>query len=172
MSDPVPPRGGHYPPPMGSQSSGQPAPGHPAVAGPQSPPGQELPGQPRQVPPLTHVQTLSTARKFGIAGALGAAITAMVIIGVFFGDKAEEAKIGDCVTLHGKVPTEAANKIDAEAEVVDCSSSEAAYTVVGRVNNETGTDTKSCDKYFTDEAADYAIYSGSNHYVLCLKVTA
>jgi hypothetical protein len=75
------------------------------------------------------------------------------------------------VAAQGKVPTEEGKTSEADAKVVDCTSKDAAYTVVGRVNGETNTNSKSCDQYFTDEKADYFVYSSTtgDGYLLCLQ---
>jgi hypothetical protein len=105
-------------------------------------------------------------------------VVVIIGVGIRFGlssainpDKAKQAKVGDCVAAQGKVPTEEGKTTEADAKVVDCTSSDAAYTVVGRVNGETDTNSKSCDKFFTDEKADYFVYSSTtgSGYLLCLQ---
>lgn len=101
--------------------------------------------------------------------ALVVAIIGLVVKEAFFGDKAKDAAVGDCIKSSKDVKAD--QDTDVQAEVVDCASADAAFTVVGRINGETGTDSKSCDKYFTKEGVNYAILSSkdtSGGYLLCL----
>jgi hypothetical protein len=116
--------------------------------------------------------------KSRILSILGVVVVGLVILvvkiglgGVLHPDKAKSAKVGDCVQALGKVPTQEGKTSDAEAKVVDCSSSAATHSVVGRVEGESSTESKSCDKYFTDEKAEYFVYASSTGkgYLLCLK---
>jgi len=101
--------------------------------------------------------------------ALVVGIIGVVVKQAFFGDKAKDAAVGDCIKSSKEVKTD--EETDANAEVVDCSSADAAFTVLGRVNGETSTKSSSCDKYFTKEDVEYAIYSSpaSGGYLLCLE---
>ena len=186
-------------PAPGQQSPGQPAPGQPIPGqpvygqpvygqpGPGQPfPGQQGPGFPPPPPgqegfgqfPAEQPKKSGKARLLGIAGAI---VVIVIVIGLKVGlaslfneDKAEEAKVGDCVAAQGDVPKEEGKTTEADAAIVDCGSSKAKYTVVGRVEGETDTASKSCDKYFTDEKADYYVYSSSSGdgYLLCLQAKA
>jgi hypothetical protein len=118
-------------------------------------------------------------KKSGKARALsiiGVIVVLIVVAAIRFGfsnseDKAKEAKVGDCVQAQGKVPTQDGKTTQTGAKVVDCTSADAAYTVVGRIDGETDTNSKSCDKFFTDEKADYFVYSSTSGtgYLLCLQ---
>jgi len=121
------------------------------------------------------------AKKSGrgrLIGIVGAVVVVLVVLGLRFGlssalskDKAQEAKVGDCVAAQGDVPSQDGKSTSAGAEVVDCASTKAKFTVVGRVEGETDTNSKSCDKYFTDAKADYFVYSSSSGggFLLCLQ---
>jgi len=182
VSNPVPPPGGAYPPPPAQGQPGfPPAPGQPGPQGQAFPPAPGQPGQPGAEPAQFSQFPTEAPKKSGKARLLSIlGVIVVVIIGaaIKFGigsalnqDKAKEAKVGDCVAAQGKVPTEEGKTSEAEAKVVDCTSKDAAYTVVGRVNGETDTNSKSCDQYFTDEKADYFVYSSTtgDGYLLCLQ---
>ncbi|MFI6075840.1 hypothetical protein ACIA5C_30240 [Actinoplanes sp. NPDC051343] len=182
MSNPVPPPGGAYPPPPAQGQPGfSPAPGQPAPQGQAYPPAPGQPGQPGAEPaqfgqfPTEKPKKSMKGRLLSILG-----VVVLVIVGIavkagigsaLHPDKAKEAKVGDCVAAQGKVPTEEGKTSEADAKVVDCTSTDAAYSVVGRVNGESNTNSKSCDQYFTDEKADYFVYSSTSGsgYLLCLK---
>lgn len=99
------------------------------------------------------------------------AIVGYVVKDALFGDKAKNAAVGDCIAAPKNVAV--GKETDADAEVVDCTSTKAAYTVKGRVNGETSTSSKSCDQYFKEEE-EFAIYSSSadGGYLLCLAPKA
>jgi hypothetical protein len=191
VSNPVPPPGGAYPPPPAQGQPGfppapgqfPPAPGQPGPEGQAYPPapGQPVPGQPGGEPgqfaqfPNEKPKKSAKARVLSI---LGVIVVVIIVAAIKFGigsalnkDEAKQAKVGDCVAAQGKVPTEEGKTSEAEAKVVDCTSNDAAYSVVGRVNGETDTNSKSCDQYFTDEKADYFVYSSTSGdgYLLCLQ---
>jgi hypothetical protein len=98
--------------------------------------------------------------------ALAVAVIGVVVKQTLFGDKAKDAAVGDCIAA-SKVKDE---KTDPKAKVVDCTSTDAAYTVVARVNGETDVNSKSCDKYFK-EGEQLAVYASDadGGYLLCLK---
>jgi hypothetical protein len=188
---PPPPDQGGFPPPANQgfgaaptgQQPGQPFPGQqttqpfPGQQGTQ--PGQPFPGQPQQgfgdaPPPYTPVPQ----KKRGVGSILlriGAAIVAIIVVfvikDVFFGDKAKDAAVGDCVAASKQVKAD--KETDAQAKVVDCTSKDAAYTVVGRVDGESDVNSKSCDQYFTKEGSQYFVYASSSDsggdYLLCLE---
>lgn len=196
MSNPVPPPGGAYPPPPAQGQPGYPAQGQPGYPAQGGVPGQPVPGQPAAPgagypppPPLdgqppqfgafpTEQKKSRKGRKiFGSIGGIVIAIIIAIVVSVGHKslndvtDKAKEAKAGDCVKAQGDVPKEDGKTTDAEAAVVDCTSSDAAYKVLGRVPGETDTNSKSCDKYFTDQKSDYFVYSSTTNggYLLCLQ---
>jgi hypothetical protein len=152
----------------GYPAQGQPAPGFPPPP-PIGPPGAAQFGQfPTEKPKRS-----GKARALSIIGVIVAVI---IVAAIRFGfssdqDKAKQAKVGDCVAAQGKVPTQEGKTTQADAEIVDCTSAKAAYTVVGRIDGETDTNSKSCDKFFTDQKADYFVYSSTSDsgYLLCLQ---
>jgi hypothetical protein len=98
-------------------------------------------------------------------------IVGTVVKQTIFGDKAKDAAVGDCIASSKKVT--GTESTEAEAKVVDCGSADAAFSVVGRVNGETDTNSKSCDKFFK-ENEQFFVYSStaSGGYLLCLKPKA
>lgn len=105
--------------------------------------------------------------KFGVAKGISEA---------FFGDKAADAKVGDCIA---EMPSVAVGEQkDADAKIVPCTSGDAAYTVVGRVNDQTeaqAQQAKGCEQYFK-EGEEFSVYSsiprGGKGYLLCLRAKA
>lgn len=83
-------------------------------------------------------------------------------------DQTADAKVGDCINP-GAVA--GGKEQAADAKMAKCGSADAAYSVVGRVENDTNTESKACDKYFTEEKVEYAVYASEsgNGYLLCLK---
>jgi hypothetical protein len=167
----------------GQPYQGQPYPGQPGQPGQ----GQPYPGQPGYPPPADGQQPppawgeVPTEKKkkggFGkIALRIVAALVVVVIIFIVkatvFGDKAKDAKAGDCIASDKAVKANDTTKTG--AKVVDCSSSDAKFTVVARVDGETDVNSKSCDKYFKENEEFYVFSSsdGSTGYLLCLKPKA
>ena len=114
-------------------------------------------------------------KKRGLGKRIGGIVVALVVGLGLFGvksylnrDETAQAKVGDCIAT----PAVTSDKEqEADAQVAACGSADAAYSVVGRVENDTDTDSKACDQYFTEEKAEYAVYAstGGNGYLLCLK---
>jgi hypothetical protein len=111
----------------------------------------------------------------GIAKRLGGIAVAIVIALGWFGvksylnrDQTADAKVGDCIATDTAV---ADTEKEADAKMATCGSADAAYSVVGRVENDSDTDSKACDRYFTEEKVEYAIVSSitGSGYLLCLK---
>ena len=102
-----------------------------------------------------------------------AAILAVILAatGAFGGDKTKDAAIGDCLASSTEVAVD--QQKDAQAEIVDCGASEAAYTVVGRIEGGTAANNAQCQKYFK-EGERYFAYSstGGDGYLLCLRARA
>ncbi|MCA2215657.1 LppU/SCO3897 family protein [Jidongwangia harbinensis] len=100
----------------------------------------------------------------GLAVLVGLGVFA--VKSVLFGDKSRNAVVGDCVATG-----EALGRTD--AEVVDCASDEARFTVVGRVNGADGSDSAACEGYF-QPAEQFFVYSSdaAGGYLLCLRPTA
>ena len=174
-------------PVSGQPVSGQPVSGQPVSGQPF--PGQAFPGQPGFPPPPTGqggfapfpTEQKKKSGKARMLSILGGIVVVLIALGLRFGlaglfdkDEAKQAKVGDCVAAQGDVPKDDGKTTEADAAVVDCTSSKAKFTVVGRVEGETDTASKSCDKYFTDEKADYFVYSSTsgNGYLLCLQAKA
>jgi hypothetical protein len=159
-----PPHGGQPygtpPPPYGSQPYGAPPPPAPPYGAP--PPEQygALPPEPKR------------RRRGGrLALRLLASLVVIVVILVgrnfVFGDRAEDAAVGDCIASSADVKID--EETEARAEVVDCDSAEAAFTVVGRIEGESSTKSTSCEKYFKDNEEYYVYGSVRGNYLLCLS---
>ncbi|MET8148973.1 hypothetical protein ACIBSW_32985 [Actinoplanes sp. NPDC049668] len=178
MSNPVaspPPAGDGFPPPV-SEGAGAPVPnqpfGAPAEGQPVGDPAQQGFGTPATFP-VEPEKKKSTAANLAlrIVGIIVVAVIIFVGKTYLFGDKAKDAAVGDCVASSQDVKVD--EETEAQAEVVDCASKEAAFTVVGRVEGETNTDSKSCEKYFK-ENEEYYVYSSTagGGYLLCLRPKA
>lgn len=142
------------------------------------PPQQPPAGAP--VPP--EPEKKSTGKK--VLGIVAIIVVALVVGGLKFGlrswldrDKTAEAKVGDCVAKLPEVGT-GEQKEAPEAKVVDCTSTDAAYKVAGRVENQTEASAKTnddCRQYVKDDG-DYYVYSsiksGGTGYLLCLTPKA
>ncbi|MEU7907860.1 hypothetical protein [Actinoplanes sp. NPDC049118] len=187
MSNPVaspPPAGDGFPPPVNEVGSA-PAPSQPYGAPPAG--GQPL-GDPAQqgfgsVPqqgfgtpatfPVEPAKKKSAAANLALRIVGGIVVFVIIVVGKYyvFGDKAKDAAAGDCVASSEKVKVD--EETEARAEVVDCASKDAAYVVVGRVNGESDTKSKSCEKYFK-ENEEYYVYSSTadGGYLLCLRPKA
>jgi len=172
VSNPVPPPGSVPPP---AAQPGQPVP----PPSDQSAPGHQPPADGQQFFELP-AETKKKSAKARILSILGTVVVIVLVLGVKFGlrsffdkDEAKEAKVGDCVTAQGDVPTQDGKETETEAALIDCSSPKATFTVIGRVEGETSTSSKSCDKYFTDEKGSYFVYAASgglgSGYLLCLQ---
>ena len=185
MSNPVappPPAGDGFPPPADQGFGNAPAQGQPYGAPPadgQSVPGQPGPGGPAQegfgspAPAPAEPKKKSAVGRviLRILGAIVVFVIVLVVKDQFFGDKAKDAAVGDCVASSEDVKVN--EETEANAKVVDCGSADAAFTVVGRVAGETDTKSKSCEKFFK-ENEEYYVY-GSNAgggYLLCLRPKA
>jgi hypothetical protein len=84
---------------------------------------------------------------------------------------AQEAKAGDCIKSDKDVSQKETTRTG--AEVVECSSADAAFTVVARVDGESSVESKSCDKYFKENEEFYVYGSASSGgYLLCLRPKA
>jgi hypothetical protein len=164
VSNPVAP-----PPPPANQGLGD------APAQPDSPPpapqqglgdAPATPAPPVFQHPLKKRTVGQTVLRIGIAVVV--LIVGLVVRDAFFGDKAKDAAAGDCVASSKKVS--GTDSTEAEAKVVDCGSADAAFTVVGRVDGVTDTNSTACDKYFKENEQFY-VYSStaSGGYLLCLR---
>ncbi|GAA3336824.1 hypothetical protein GCM10020358_10830 [Amorphoplanes nipponensis] len=194
MSNPVappPPAGDGFPPPANQGFGSAPAPGQPYGAPPAegqpygAPPvaGQPGPGQPygdpaqqgfgspAAFPPEPKKKSAVGRLVLRIVGAIVVFVIVLVVKDAFFGDKAKDAAVGDCVASSEDVKVD--EETEANAKVVDCGSADAAFTVVGRVEGESDTKSKSCEKFFK-ENEEYYVYSSTagKGYLLCLRPKA
>ncbi|MEV0725077.1 hypothetical protein AB0I37_20130 [Micromonospora purpureochromogenes] len=106
--------------------------------------------------------------KFGLGTAIGSFLNS---------DETAEAKAGDCIAeLPAVTGTE--ERSVSSAEVVKCTSAEAVYTVVGRVEDQTEAQARSgqaCEQYIKPGENGYVFYNiapGGKGYLLCLTRTA
>jgi hypothetical protein len=152
-------------------------PGEPADEGvPASVPGEPadegVPGQqgtPAGVP--AEPEDKGDARKaLAVAGlaVVFLLIAVVVIAGLFFGDEAADAAVGDCIASTEEIRVFA--KTEASAKVVDCKSADAAFTVVGRVEGESDTESMSCQQYFKQDE-QYFVYASKagKGFLLCMR---
>lgn len=171
MTKPVEP-----PPPPGAAEPPQPAPAPPAPSA--------APAAPSDTGRLDSGRwdsiwrgIVGTLRRRRGAGRRAGNIAAAVVIGLgIFGvkwlnrDQGQDAKVGDCLSADaGTVP--AGQEKQAVATVVSCTSADAAYAVVGRVEHDTSTSSKACSAYFTEDTAEYAVFAikAGQGYLLCLR---
>jgi hypothetical protein len=107
----------------------------------------------------------------GIRVAIGGGLDALG-----FGDNTAEAQAGDCIA-DLEAPPEGETVEASGARVVDCSSADAKFRVVGRVENKTEAefnadnagDLKICaDAGFEAEAEFWSGREGGSGYILCL----
>ncbi|MGW5557396.1 LppU/SCO3897 family protein [Micromonospora sp. NPDC003944] len=170
----------------------------PQPAVPQQPSGEQKPTaetpQAAETPQPADTQAAETpqpaepkAEKSGatkVLGIVGAILAIVVIAGLKFGvasaignffnkDETADAKTGDCIAKLPEVTGTEQEEVDG-AKVVECTSTEAAYTVVGRVDGQSEAQAKAdttCTQYFKEGEEGY-IYSsiepGKTGYVLCL----
>ncbi|MEO3774823.1 hypothetical protein [Micromonospora sp. B9E7] len=106
--------------------------------------------------------------KFGVAAAIG---------NYFNKDETADAKTGDCIAELPEVTGTKQEKADG-AKVVSCTSTDAAYTVVGRVEDQSEAQARAgtaCDQYLKEGEEGYVFSSikpGKTGYVLCLTKKA
>jgi hypothetical protein len=104
-------------------------------------------------------------------------VLALVVVGVARfallgdGDRAQDAKTGDCIASDEEVA--AGGNTKTGAKIVDCGSPDARFTVVARVNGETDVESKSCDNLFKPDEHFYRYASDAGGgYLLCLRPKA
>lgn len=108
------------------------------------------------------------ALKFGVASAIGNLLNP---------DETAEAKAGDCIAELPEV-TGTQEKSVSDAKVVTCTSTEAVYNVVGRVEEQTEAQAKTgkaCEQYIKEGEDGYVFYNiapGGKGYLLCLTKKA
>jgi hypothetical protein len=179
---PGPPPGspGQYGPPQGQFGSGpqgqygppqgQFGPGPQGQFGPAGPQGQvgTAPGYPPQPAPKKR------GRARIIVGVVALVVVAGVVIAGVISSRSNpsNAKVGDC--LKGSEVTSTAAQDAGDVKIVDCTSADAKFKVVGKVDNKTKaqftTDDTICQPY-VQAGATTALWggkSGSTGFVLCL----
>lgn len=111
----------------------------------------------------------------GILGGLLVIVVIGVLKGGFgsmlAGDPTGDAKAGDCLAIKSDMG-ETASRV--EAELTGCSSADAKYTVLGRVDGVKDVQSKACDQTFDAKLEEgeegYVIASEEGKgYLLCLK---
>lgn len=119
---------------------------------------------------------------------MGAVVAFLVIAGLKFGvgsaignflnkDETADAKVGDCIAELPEVTGTEQEKVDG-AKVVKCTSTDAVYNVVGRVDGQTEAQARSgeaCEQYIKEDQDGYVFYSiepGKKGYLLCLTKKA
>ncbi|MEU4550901.1 hypothetical protein EV382_6006 [Micromonospora violae] len=117
-------------------------------------------------------------------GVVGAILAVVVIAGLKFGvasaignyfnkDETADAKAGDCIAELPEVSGAEQEEVDG-AKVVECTSTEAAFNVVGRVDGQSEAQAKAdttCTQFFKEDEEGYifsSIEPGKTGYVLCL----
>jgi hypothetical protein len=137
-------------------------------------------------PPVEPKAEKSGARK--ALGVVGAIVVFVVIAGLKFGlattignflnkDETADAKAGDCIAELPEVTGTKEEEAN-DAKVVECTSTDAAYNVVGRIDGQTEAQAKSgdaCNSYLKEGEEGYLFYSvepGKTGYLLCLTKKA
>ncbi|GID26584.1 LppU/SCO3897 family protein [Paractinoplanes brasiliensis] len=107
-----------------------------------------------------------------VVAGLVVAAAVYALSGLFLGgDGARDAKAGDCIASDKKVEDEGTTETG--ADLVDCSSAEARFSVVARVDGENSTQSDSCNKFFQEKEEFYVYASRDDEgYLLCLKPRA
>jgi len=189
VAPPPPSSGDGFPPPANQGFGNAPTPGQPYGAQPGQPygaqpgdgqpygappaggdPAQQGFGSPAAFPPEPKKKSVVGRTILRVVGAIVVFVVILVVKDQFFGDKAKNAAVGDCIASSEEVKTD--EETEAQAKVVECGSKDAAFTVVGRVEGESSTSSKSCDKFFK-ENEQFAIYGSKagGGYILCLRPT-
>ncbi|MEV4276977.1 DUF3824 domain-containing protein [Actinoplanes xinjiangensis] len=173
---PPPYSGGQFPPPNAG-APGFPPPNAGAPGFP--PPNAGAPGFPPPAPfPGTEGKPKSkVGRK--ILGVLGAVVVGVIFVLIKAGigdalseDPTKDAKAGDCLGISQEVK-ETTTEVD--AKIVDCTASDAKYTVLGRVEGIKDENSTACDDIINTglkEGETGAVIASQEDkgYLLCLKV--
>ncbi|MCX5069294.1 hypothetical protein OOJ91_25950 [Micromonospora lupini] len=156
-------------------------------AAPQQP-AVETPAQPAvETPPPAEPEAKSSGGKKAL-GIIGAIVVFLVVAGLKFGlgaaignflnkDETADAKAGDCIAELPEIKGDKEEEVDG-AKVVECTSTDAAYSVVGRIDGQTEAQAKAettCNEFFKEDQEGYVFYSiesGKKGYVLCLTKKA
>jgi hypothetical protein len=170
----------------GQPQYGQPAPGQPPYGqfgpagqgqfGPGQPPqGQFGPAGPGAYPPpgayQPPVRKKSSAPRIVILSIVGVLLIVGVIVGVISSRSSpDRAKVGDC--LKGSSITSTTAQDASDVKIVACTSSDAKYKVVGKLDNKSKTEFEVSQNPCTDfKDATSALWGqtkGENGYILCL----
>ncbi|MDM4722516.1 hypothetical protein QTQ03_24065 [Micromonospora sp. WMMA1363] len=137
-------------------------------------------------PPVEQPAKKSGGKKaLGIVGAIvaflviaGLKLGVASAIGNFFDtDATADAKAGDCIAELPEVTGAEQERVDG-AKVVECTATDAAFAVVGRVDGQTEAQARegtACDQFFKEGEEGYifsSIEPGKTGYVLCLTKKA
>jgi hypothetical protein len=156
------------------------------VAPPPAPDAAQPPSAVQAPPPAEPEAKKPGSKK--VLGIVGAIVAFLVIAGLKFGvgsaignfldkDETADAKVGDCIAELPEVTGTKEEKVDG-AKVVECTSTDAVYNVVGRVDGQTETQARSgeaCEQYIKEDQDGYVFYSiepGKKGYLLCLTKKA
>ncbi|MBW6432522.1 hypothetical protein KZ829_02040 [Actinoplanes hulinensis] len=132
-------------------------------------PGAPVPGFPPPGFPPAEAAPRKNKALGKVLGVLGAIVVIVVVVVIkilissLLGDATADAKTGDCVSIGKDLGAEVS---ETTAEVVDCSSGEAGYTIVGRVEGTTDVTGTACDQYFKE--GDNAVILAGDDYLLCV----
>ncbi|GLZ57475.1 MULTISPECIES: LppU/SCO3897 family protein [Micromonospora] len=168
------------PPPASDAATPEPAVETPQAAAPQQPAG-ESPQATEQQPAEPKAEKSGGRKALGIVGAV---LAIVVIAGLKFGvasaignyfnkDETADAKTGDCIAELPEITGTEQEEVDG-AKVVECTSTDAAYNVVGRVDGQSEAQAKAdttCTQFFKEGEEGYifsSIEPGKTGYVLCL----
>ncbi|MFK3981080.1 hypothetical protein ACI2K4_11965 [Micromonospora sp. NPDC050397] len=165
------------PPPPVTPASQEPVPPVPPPVDPAAPAPAAAP-----VPVSPPAKKSPVKKIVGVLAVIVVAVVVKVAVGTVLGgvfggeDKTAEAKVGDCLAALPEV-AEGEEKEAPNAKVVECTSTEAAYSVVGRIDDQTEAQAAAsteCAQYAAEGeeyATFYTIPPGGSGYVLCLKPT-
>ncbi|MET8306565.1 hypothetical protein [Micromonospora sp. NPDC005173] len=152
------------------------------------PASDAVPPQPAaETPPPAEPEAKKSGAKKAL-GIVGAILVFVVIAGLKFGvgsaignylnkDETADAKAGDCIAELPEITGTEEEEVDG-AKVVECTSTDAAYSVVGRVDGQTEAQAKAgtaCDQYLKEGEEGYVFYNiepGKTGYLLCLTKKA
>jgi hypothetical protein len=155
------------------------------VAPPPAPDAAQPPSAVQAPPPAEPAKKSGSKKALGIVGAI---VAFLVIAGLKFGvgsaignfldkDETADAKVGDCIAELPEVTGTQKEEVDG-AKVVECTSTDAVYNVVGRVDGQTEAQARSgeaCEQYIKEDQDGYVFYSiepGKKGYLLCLTKKA
>jgi hypothetical protein len=182
---PPPHAGGQFPPPnagapgfpppnAGAPGFPPPNPGAPGFP----PPNAGAPGFPPPAP-FPGSEGKQKGKTGKVLGILGTIVIIIIIAAIKFGigtvlseDPTKDAKAGDCLGVSQEVKE---TTTEVEAKVVECSSSDAKYTVLGRVEGIKDENSPACDEIINNglkEGEEGAVIASQEDkgYLLCLKV--